>query len=97
LGDVEVEIATAQIRGPDGKTFDAWSWYWIDGKLTSNDVAAKILITWKRLLGRPDDAAAIVAYVATSDDRRSTETLQMFVREAWPAMETTLLRARGAS
>jgi exosortase A len=97
LGDVEVEIATAQIRGPDGKTFDAWSWYWIDGKLTSNDVAAKLLITWKRLLGRPDDAAAIVAYVATSDVRRSTETLQMFLREAWPAMETTLLRARGAS
>lgn len=94
LGDVEYKVLETRMRRPDGRTFVAWHWYWIDGTVTASDIAAKAGIAWSRLVRRRDDAAAIIVYAEDGDGRNAIDTLQQFTRDAWPAIDGALMRAR---
>jgi EpsI family protein len=57
-----------------------WSWYWVDGKYTSSDVLAKLLLAKARFL-RDRRGAAIIAIAAEnrSDQIPSIEILRQFL------------------
>jgi exosortase A len=57
-----------------------WSWYWIDGKYTSNDVLAKLLLVKARFL-RDRRGAAIIAIAAEDrpDEVPAVKVLRQFL------------------
>jgi exosortase A len=76
-----------------GRTTDmqAFSLFWVDGRVTSSQYVAKALQAWSKLSGRGDDAALIVIYAARrrhDDDRRPS--LRAFAQEMSPSIERTL-------
>lgn len=69
----------------------AFSLFWVDGRVTSSQYVAKALQAWSKLSGRGDDAALIVIYAARrthDDDRRPS--LRAFAQELSPAIQRAL-------
>jgi exosortase A len=57
-----------------------WNWYWVDGKFTSNDFVAKLLLARGRFLRSHHGAAAIaLASEDSSDRQRGVEVLDDFL------------------
>lgn len=57
-----------------------WNWYWVDGRFTSNEYVAKLLLARARFLRSRQGAAAIV--LATEDppgSKRAAEVLKEFL------------------
>lgn len=50
----------------------AYSWYWINGHITSSDIEGKIYTALYQLLGKGDDSAVIVIYAPSLDNATST-------------------------
>lgn len=44
-----------------------WQWYWINGRITTNDIEAKWLTALSMLSGRGDDSAVVVIYAPKND------------------------------
>jgi exosortase A len=66
-----------------------WNWYWVDGRFTSNEYVAKLLLARARFLGSREGAAAIV--LATEDlpgPQRAAEVLKEFLNHI--ALEESL-------
>jgi EpsI family protein len=61
VGSEPLRVRAAELRR-DGLRLEAWQWYWIDGRLTTNEFAAKAMLALAKLSGRGDDSAAIVIY-----------------------------------
>jgi EpsI family protein len=93
FGNHRHEVFETQIRGPDGRRYVVWQWYWIDGRVTSSDAMAKAWIAWLRVTQRADDSAGVIVYAADTDNQRADATLKSFVRDAWPAIDAALRRA----
>jgi exosortase A len=92
-----VDVAVARLRGTDGEILAARQWYWINGTITASDAFAKALIAWNRMTGRGDDAAVIIVYTPAVDEDNADRTLETFIGQAWPAIETALVRARDSA
>jgi exosortase A len=73
-----------------------WQAYWINGTLTANDHAAKLLGAWHRLLGRGDDGAAIVLYAPDSEGKPADAALKRFASANLAAIEQALAATRAA-
>ncbi len=54
-------IAESALRSARGNLL-VWSWYWIDGRYTSNSYLVKLYQAKAKLIGESDDAAAIFIY-----------------------------------
>lgn len=66
-----------------------WNWYWVDGRFTSNEYVAKLLLARARFLRSPQGAAAIA--LATEDPpapQRAAELLKEFLNHI--ALEESL-------
>jgi exosortase A len=90
----EIKIIESRLRGRATRLL-VWHWYWIDGQYTANAYWAKLLQAKSMLLGRGDNAAAII--VATPYDlspAEGTDRLQDFVNNMLPAIAEVLQRAR---
>lgn len=96
LGGSPIRVRTAEIVGP-GVRLRAWQWYWINGRLTSSDYAAKAYTVLDRLLGRGDHAAVVVVYAPMRDprDTAATDALSAFVADMAPGIAQRLDEARG--
>jgi exosortase A len=93
LGKGPEEIRQTQLRSV-GQRLLIWDWFHISGRDLSNPYVGTLLLARNRLLGRGDDAAAII--LATPYDERTDvaqETLRQFVREMLPSIEATLADA----
>lgn len=66
----------------------SWKIYWVNGVFTDNDFLAKIYGALQRLLGRGDDAAAIVIYA--EDDDAAKLSLQKFLKENYFEIQSML-------
>lgn len=69
----------------------AFSLFWIDGRVTSSPYVAKALQAWSKVSGRGDDAALIVIYASRrthDDDRRPS--LRAFAQEMSPSIARML-------
>jgi EpsI family protein len=92
----DVRADYADIAGP-GVKLDVLRLYWIDGRVTGSDYAAKALLAWSKLTGRGDDAALIVLYTPRpTSDGGGKEALRDFAQRMSPAIERTLRAARGS-
>jgi exosortase A len=74
----------------------AWQFYWVNGTLTANDHAAKLLGAWHRLMGRGDDGAAIVLYAPDAEARPADAALKRFASANLAAIERALDATRAA-
>jgi EpsI family protein len=87
-------VDAVRLRGVrDDQAITAWRWYWLDGALTSSDIAAKALMAWMQLRGRSDDSAGVVIYTPDADPRTASEALRAFVHDAWPSIGAVLRAA----
>jgi EpsI family protein len=66
VGNDPQRVRTSELRG-GGRRLVAWHWYWIDGRLTTSDAAAKLYLALAKLQGRGDDSAAIVIFTAAGE------------------------------
>lgn len=84
------KIRTAELLGRDTTPetrLVVWQWYWINGKLTSSDIEAKIHTALSRLRGKGDDSAVIMLYAPKES---ATDTLPTFAAEAGPLINQAL-------
>ena len=94
LAGVPTNIRETQLRSV-GQRLMIWDWFRISRRDLSNPYVAKLLLARDRLLGRGDDAAAII--VAMPYDERTEiaeETLRQFVHDMLPSIDAALARAR---
>ena len=71
-----------------------WQWYWIDGRFTSNDYAAKLYQALSVLQGHGDSAAWVVVYTPTeTDEPQSRAALQLFTADMLGTIDAALRQA----
>jgi exosortase A len=104
LAGQEVAVRGAEVRsstalGLADRRLLVWQFYWVDGRLTASDVRAKAYGAWQRLLGRGDDAAAVIVYTRLDPENGALaeQALKDFLQDGWPAIESQLQRTRGAA
>ena len=95
---VEVIFKAVQLRRPviyrEKAHLLVWQVYWVNGRLTSSDIAAKAYGALYRLLGRGDDAAAVFVYTVETQPGAADALLEGYVRDNLGAIETLLRRTR---
>ena len=94
VGGERYSMPLVSLVGRDGRRLYALQWYWIDGVVTPSDARAKAAVSWSRLTGRGDDAAAIVVYSRAATARDAAAELQRFVNDAWVPVANGLSQAR---
>ena len=58
LPDMPLQVRTAEILSKESgieSRFVVWQWYWVNGRLTTSDITAKLLTALSRLRGNGDD------------------------------------------
>lgn len=83
-------VARATLRRGE-RRLNLWSWYFINGRVVTNDFVAKGLLALNRIAGLKDDSAVLVLIVPT-DERTATGkvTAEAFVSDYMAAVETML-------
>lgn len=89
-------LRTAELLGknttPETRLI-VWQWYWINGKLTTSDIEAKLYTALSRLRGQGDDSAVIMLY---TPDVHAAETLPAFAGQAAQPINQLLASTRAA-
>lgn len=96
LNGLPPNIQTAQLLGKDSNPASrliVWQWYWINGKLTSSDIEAKLHTALSRLSGHGDDSAVIMLYAPLES---ASDTLPDFAAQAIAPINQLLDAARQA-
>lgn len=83
---VSVVLHGTEAPGLPEKRLRVWQVYWVADRLTPSDAWAKVLAVEDRLLGRGDDAAAIVLYAVEDRSGDARPTLEAFARTNLPAI-----------
>lgn len=83
-------VRQSLVRGPTGKWWLQQA-YLIDGELVVSDYRAKWLQLRSHLLGRHGAGAALVVYVPYDESGRSTQRLQQFWRQQYPALAAAVV------
>ena len=92
-----LQIVQTKLRSPTLRLL-VWNWNRIGDISTVNAYYAKLLEAKARLLGRRDDAAAIILSSPYDGDPQSAAAvLQEFIGDMLPAIETSLKQAAGGS
>lgn len=90
LGATRLELRQTRLRAGAQRLL-VWDWYRVAGRDLSSPYLSKALLARDKLLGRGDDAAAVVlaaAYAERSDE--AEEALRQFVRAMLPAIHASL-------
>ena len=94
LNDRKEAVRTAELlhNGSGSNTrLTVWQIYWIDGRLTSSDFAAKLYAAQSRLTGRGDDSAVIILFAPSES---ATSALPEFLSTYGPAILQMLADAK---
>ena len=92
-----LSVVTTDLRGQGAEPrLTAWYWYWIGGRLTSNEYLAKAYTALSRLLGQGDDAAVVVVYARKGLPDEDAHVLADFIGNGMPALEAALQRSRSS-
>ena len=71
-----------------------WQWYWVDGRATSSDYAAKVYQAMSVLEGRGDPVAWVIVYAPTeTDEPQARAALQSFTEDMRETVDSTLREA----
>jgi len=96
LPEGPTRVRGIEIRGQRGRLL-VWHWYWIAGRVTSNDYVAKVWLVLAKLAGRGDDSAVVMLETPVAEDGRTLaeQTLTAFTRDMGSALDYTLAAAAG--
>jgi exosortase A len=93
LGNTKVTVRTGLLAG-EGQRLAAWQWYWVDGRTTSSDLAAKAYEALALARARPSSAAWVVLYTpAEGRDEQIRERLESFARAMGSDIDKALFAA----
>jgi EpsI family protein len=92
LGIGPTEIRQTLLRSAAQRLL-VWDWFRVSGQDVVSLYTGKMLLARDRLLGRGDDAAAIILAAPYAErPEAAQETLRQFVREMLPSIEVALAR-----
>ena len=92
-GTGEIQLVESVLHGPSSQLL-VWRWYWVDGRYVVSPYWAKLLQAKAILLGRGDDAAAVMIYTVTENGQPAArESLGAFLRGVLPGITTSLQNA----
>lgn len=96
LGAEPLRVRSTEIFNPSDRLL-VWSWYWIGGRWTASDYAAKAYQAMAVLSGRGDGAAAVMLYAPVQEGGRDAAhaALDDFAREMGPGVGHMLERLGG--
>jgi exosortase A len=86
------KVDRASLAGPSFG-LEVYRLYWIDGRLTSSEIAAKALLAYSILRGHGDDSAAIFMYTRAEP---TASAARVSLRSFASAMSPSIERALGA-
>lgn len=92
LANNKAEVVETRLRSASLRLL-IWQWNWLNGSTTVNPYWAKLYEARSRLLGRWDDAAAIIVYTPQLDRPEAAAVLQGFLRDMLPSLLATLEKA----
>ncbi|MBY0469490.1 MAG: exosortase A [Burkholderiaceae bacterium] len=94
----ELPVRTASLRRPVGQAdatrLRVWQLYWVNGRYTVDDSAAKAYVALHRLLGRGDDGAVLVFHAVESPTGSADALLEAFLRDNFDAIDAELQKVR---
>lgn len=96
LPDMPLQVRTAEILSKESgieSRFVVWQWYWVNGRLTTSDITAKLLTALSRLRGNGDDSAVIMLYAPAT---LAPASLAAFAEAASPQIQQLLAASREA-
>lgn len=94
VGSEPLRVRAAELRNGSLR-LEAWQWYWIDGRLTTNEFLAKVMLAAAKLSGRGDDSAAIVIYAPMDDSPAfASPVLKQFAVDMGDSINRSLDKAR---
>jgi len=81
IGGRTLSVVESEIAGKsDSQRLIAYSWFWINGHLTTSPMLGKLYTALAMLTGRGDDSALVVVYAPLAPDR-STSLLDNFLEK----------------
>lgn len=90
LGALELDVRETRLRSPGGRLL-VWDWYRVAGRELSDPYVAKALLARDTLLGRGDDAGAVVIAAPYAERaEQAQETLRRFAADMLPAVQAAL-------
>ena len=95
-----ITLSTTELLGPTAAgtarrpQLVVWNAYWIDGRLITSDVAAKLAGALARLRGRGDEGAVLVLYADEATPAASSAALEAFTRANLAGLDGLLQRTR---
>ena len=93
LGNGPTDIRQTLLRSA-GQRLLIWDWFRVSGQDIVSLYVGKVLLARDKLLGRGDDAAAIILFTPYQErPDAAEETLRQFVREMLPSIEIALKTA----
>lgn len=96
LKNLPANLRTAELLGKNTSPetrLTVWQWYWINGKLTTSDIEAKLYTALSRLRGQGDDSAVIMLY---APHEQAAETLPAFAGQITQSINQLLATTRAA-
>ena len=75
------QMRVATLASKKGEVFDVAWCYWVDGRFTASDAAAKAQLAWSRLQGRAGDSAAVFLTTMPSQQPDQPAALRRFASE----------------
>jgi EpsI family protein len=97
-GSALVQARTSELLG-EGQRLLVHRFYWIGGRLTANDYAAKAWLAFTKLAAVGDASAAIVVYTiaAEGQEKQAAVRLDRFAAEVGEEVNRLLLEASGTN
>jgi exosortase A len=91
----QLSVVESEVRGETALGSErllTWSWYWINGRFTSNDYVAKAYNAFDKVTGRGDDSAVVVLStpIGAGNVADARATLERFAAAALPTIENRL-------
>lgn len=99
LPDVGPQVRTAELRTPADPHLSVRARvsvryaFWVQGRLVTRDVEAKLRLALGRLLGQPDDSAGVFFHAEVPTGSASSPVLAEFVSAQWPSISEVLRQA----
>jgi exosortase A len=109
LGGQPLQVAAATLReqgtalASSGERLQVWRFYWVNGRFTASDIAAKLQGALGRATGQGDDSAIVAVYTPLDRElpeaqarEQAAERLQAFLKTQGPGLQQALQSTRGA-
>jgi len=89
FGATEAKVRTATLKS--GSCLRVWHWYWINGRIETGDVRAKLTLALDRLLLRTDTSAWIAISTESEREAGADEVLGAFARTMGSSIQAAMM------